>query len=51
MKKRRSKKASMMRRVAPQLAKPQCVKRKEALNCIGRQRQKLIYHAAHRRGC
>lgn len=51
MKKRRSKKLCMMRRAAPQPADPQCAKRKEALNCTGRQKRKLIYHAAHRRGC
>lgn len=51
MKKRRSKKTYMVRKEVPKLAKPQCAKRKEALNCIVSQRQKLIHHAIHRRGC
>lgn len=50
MKSRRSsKRKGYQRQSAPKPEK--CIKRKEALNCIGRQKQKLIYRAAHRRGC
>lgn|GEM_PF-4591398 len=51
MKKRRSKRTYMLRKEAPKPAKPQCIKRRESLSCIVSRRQKLIYHAAHRRGC
>lgn len=51
MRSKRSKKNRVMRKATPQPARLRYIKRKEALNCLGRQRQKLIYHAAHRRGC
>lgn len=51
MKSKRNKKNRVMRKVAPQPARLRYVKRKEALNCLGRQRQKLIYRVTHRRGC
>lgn len=51
MRSKRSKKTNVMRKAAPQPARLRYVKRKEALNCLGRQRQKLIYRVAHRRGC
>lgn len=46
---RSSKKKGYQRQTAQQPEK--CIKRKETMNCIGRQKQKLIYRAAHRRGC
>lgn len=51
MKKKCSKKTYMVRKEVPKPARPQCVKRKEALSCIVSRRQKLIHRAIHRRGC
>lgn len=51
MRSKRSKKTNVMRKAAQQPARLRYVKRKEALNCLGRQRQKLIYRVSHRRGC
>ena len=51
MRSKRSKKTNVMRKAAQQPARLRYVKRKEALNCLGRQRQKFIYRVAHRRGC